>query len=304
MSGSSLITVNATNASGTQTNLYTYNFPSGSVNFKNAKIAVQSIIIPYSWLNVNGTFYNNASFNILMPVKIAGSTVISTVSITIPNGFYTLQNINQYMQAQLVSNGYYLINGSSQNIFYIEFVVNTQLNNVQMNSYVVPTTLPSGYSYGATATWGVAGVGSLPSTANLVPQLQTLSNNFGSLIGFAPSSTFPASNSSSTTVSTASTIVPQITPVQSVYCGVSLVRNKYSNPTNIIANIPLTSAYATNIIYAPQEFVWLPILNGNFPGFQVIFYDQLFNPLPIVDTNLTVNFILEFDISGDNSSKN
>lgn len=299
MSGSSLITVNATNASGTQTNLFTYNFPSGSVNFRNAKIAVQSIIIPYSWLNVNSTFYNNASFNILMPVKIAGSTVVATVPINIPAGFYTLQNINQYMQAQLVNAGFYLINGSSQNIFYIEFVINTQLNNVQLNSYVVPTTLPSGYSYGATTTWGTVGVGSLPSTANLVPQLQTLANNFGSLIGFAPSTTFPTSNSSSATVSTASTLVPQITPVQSVYCGVSLVRNKYSNPTNIIANIPLTSEYATNIIYSPQEFVWLPILNGNFASFQVIFYDQLFNPLPIVDTNLTVNFILEFETNVD-----
>ena len=299
MSGSSLITVNATNASGTQTNLFTYNFPSGSVNFKNAKIAVQSIIIPYSWLNVNSAFYNNSSFNILMPVKIAGSTVVATVPINIPAGFYTLQNINQYMQAQLVNAGYYLINATSQNVFYIEFVVNVQLNNVQLNSYVVPTSLPGGYSYGSTSTWGSAGVGSLPSTANLVPQLQTLGNNFGSLIGFVPSTTFPASNSSSATVSTPSTLVPQITPVQSVYCGVSLVRNKYSNPTNIIANIPLTSSYATNIIYAPQEFVWLPILNGNFPGFQVIFYDQLYNPLPIVDTNLTVNFILEFGVSSD-----
>lgn len=302
MSSSSLITVNATNASGTQTNLFTYNFPTGSVNFKNAKIAVQSIIIPYSWLNVNQSFYNNASFNILMPVKIAGSTVIATVPINIPAGFYTLQNINQYMQAQLVNAGFYLINATSQNVFYIEFVVNVQLNNVQLNSYVVPTVLPGGYSYGITSTWGAPGVGSLPSTANLVPQLQTLNNNFGSLIGFAPSSTFPASNSSSATVSTPSTLVPQITPVQSVYCGVSLVRNKYSNPTNIIANIPLTSSYATNIIYAPQEFVWLPILNGNFPGFQVIFYDQLFNPLPIVDTNLTVNFIIEVDVPLDNKN--
>ena len=215
---SSLITVNSLNASNTQTNLFTYNFPSGSVNFKNARVAVQSIIIPYSWLNVNSAFYNNASFNIIMPVKISGSTTTATVAITIPNGFYTLQNINQYLQAQLVAAGYYLINANSQNVYNIEFVINNQLNNVQLNSYVIPTTLPSGYSYGATSTWGAAGVGSLPSTSNLVPQLQTLANNFGNLIGFIPSTTFPASNSSSVTVSTASSFVPLITPVQSLYC--------------------------------------------------------------------------------------
>jgi hypothetical protein len=302
MSGSSLITINSSNASGTQTNLFNYNFPSGSVNFRNAKIAVQSIIIPYSWLNINDTFYNNASFNIIIPVKISGVTTTRTLNLTIPNGFYTLQNINQYLQAQLVNAGYYLINASSQNVYYIEFTVNNQLNNVQLNSYVVPTTLPGSWSYGATATWGAAGIGSLPSTANLVPQLQTLANNFGSLIGFASSTTFPASNVSAVTVSTASSFVPQITPVQSLYCGVSLVRNKLANPTNIIANIPLTSAYATNIIYTPQELIWLPVLNGNFASFQVIFYDQLYNALPIIDTNLTVTLLLEYDVSGDNKN--
>lgn len=294
MSGSSLITINSSNVS-TQNNIFNYTFPSGSVNFKNARVAIQSVIIPYSWLNVNGTVYNNAAFQIKMPVRIAGSDVTATVNINIPSGFYTLQNINQYLQSQLINAGFYLINGSSQNVFYIELVANTQLNNVQLNSYVIPNSLPAGYSYGITGTWGAPSVGSFPVTTNLVPQLTTLANNFGLLIGFASSTTFPTSNSSSTTVSTASTFVPQITPVQSIYCGVSLVKNKYSNPTNVMANIPITSTYATNIIYTPSEFVWLPVLNGNFANFQVIFYDQLFNPLPLIDTNLTVNLLLEFE---------
>lgn len=288
---SSLITINQSNVT-TQNNVYNYNFPSGSVNFRNAKIAVQSIIIPYSWLNVDGTVYNNAAFNIIIPVTIGGISTTATINITIPKGFYQLQNINQYIQSVLISSGYYLINASGQNVFYIELVANTQLNNCQLNCYVVPTTKPAGWSYGATGTWGTTAVGSLPTTANLVPQLVTLNNNFGLLIGFTSSTTFPSSNSSTVTVSTTSTIVPQITPVQSSYVGVSLVRNKYSNPTNIIANIPLTSAYATNIIYTPQELITLPILNGNYGSFQVIFYDQFYNPLPIIDTNLTVNLLL------------
>jgi len=76
------------------------------------------------------------------------------------------------------------------------------------------------------------------------------------------------------------------------------VRNIYANPTNIVANVALTSAYATNILYNPQEFVWLPILEGNFPSFQIIFYDNNFNALPIVDSNLTVNLLLEIGAAG------
>lgn len=289
----SYLNLNQASVSPTQTNVFNYVYPSGSVNYKNARVAIQSIIIPYSWLNVNGSVYNNAAFQITMPVKISGVSVQSTLNITVPNGFYTLQNLNQYIQSQLIAAGYYLINANSQNVFYIEIVANTQLNNAQLNCYVVPTSLPVGYTYGATGTWGQAGVGSLPSTANQVPQLVTLANNFGKLIGFASSTTFPASTTSATTVSTPSSSVPQITPVQNLLVGCSLVRNIDASPTNIIATIPLTSQYATNIIYQPSEYFWLPILNGNVSSFQIIFYDQAFNQLPIVDTNISIALITE-----------
>ena len=193
----------------------------------------------------------------------------------------------------MIANGYYLINASGANVYYLQLTINTNLNNAQLNVYPVPTTLPSGYSYGATGTWGQASVGSLPTTANQVPQMITLANNFGKLIGFASSTSFPSSTTSSSTVSITSSLVPQITPVQSIYAGCSLVRNIYANPTNILCNIPITSIYGTNIIYNPPSFSFLPILNGNLPSFQVIFYDQLFNQLPIVDTNLTVNLLIE-----------
>jgi len=299
MSGSSLITLNSSNVSNTQTNIFNYTFLSGSVNFKKSRIAVQSIIIPYSWLNVNGTVYNNAALQLIFPVRISGSNTSSTINITIPNGFYTVTQLNQYLQSQMIANGYYLVNGSSQNVYYLEIVANTNLNNAQLNCYVVPASLPVTYTYGATATWGTAGVGSFNTTGNLVLQLVTLNNNFGSLIGFAASTTFPSSNSSSTTVSSTSSVVPQITPVQSIYVGCSLVRNIYSNPTNIIANVALTSAYSTNILYTPQEFVWLSVLEGNFPSFQVIFYDNNFNNLQIVNTNLTIHLLVETSPVGE-----
>lgn len=301
MSGTSFITLNQSNVSPTQNNIFNYQFPSGSVNFKNARVAVQSIIIPYSWLNVDGTIYNNAAFQIKIPATIVGIDTVTTLNINMPKGFYTLSAINDYIQAQLIASGYYLIDVSGSAIFYIELVVNTQLNNAQLNCYPVPTSLPVGWSYGTTTKWGPNLAGNaLPGTANQVPQLVTLANNFGSLIGFASSTTFPASNSSSVVVSTTSSFVPQITPVQSLYVGCSLVRNQYANPTNIITNVGLTSQYATNIIYIPQELNWMPILTGNFPSFSVIFYDQAFNQLPIVDTNLTINLMIQFERSANN----
>ena len=168
MSGSSLITLNSSNVSNTQTNIFNYTFPSGSVNFKKSRIAVQSIVIPYSWLNVNDTVYNNAAAQLIFPVRISGSSTTSTINITIPNGFYIVTQLNQYLQSQMIADGYYLVNGSSQNVYYLEIVANIQLNNTQLNCYVVPTTLSGGYSYGATATWGAAGVGSFNTTGKVI----------------------------------------------------------------------------------------------------------------------------------------
>ena len=168
---SSLITINSSNVSSTQTNVFNYTFPSGSVNFKKARVAVQSIIIPYSWLNVNGTVYNNAALQLIFPVRISGANTTATVSINIPNGFYTVSNLNSYLQSQMIANGYYLVNSNSQNVYYLEIVANTQLNNAQLNCYVVPTALPGGYAYGSTSTWGAAGVGSFNTTGNLVPPI-------------------------------------------------------------------------------------------------------------------------------------
>lgn len=292
MSGNSIITLNSSNVSSTQTNVYNFNFPSGSVNFKKSKIAIQSCIIPYSWLNFN-TVYLNTTFTLTFPNRVGGVDGTANINVSVPNGFYTISELNSYIQSLMITAGYYLINASSQNVFYIEIVGNTQLNNAQLNCYVVPTALPTGYSYGATSTWGAAGSSSFNTTANLVPQLTTLANNFGELIGFIASTSFPSSNISAVTISTASSVVPQITPVQSIYVGCSLVRNKYANPTNLIGNIALTSAYATNIIYSPNEFSWLPILDGNYPSFQIIFYDQLFRNLPVIDENLTINLLIQ-----------
>ncbi len=289
-----LLTLNSSNVSQTQNNVYTFQFPTGSVNFKNCRCALQSVILPYSWVNVDSTVYNNASFQIIMPVTIGGSSVTDTLSLTIPSGFYSLDQINSYIQAQLINAGYYLVNASGNNVYYIELVANLNLNTAQLNCYVVPNTKPASWSYGSTGTWGTAGVGTLPS-ANKVPQLVLLNNNFGKLIGFASSTTYPASNSSASTVSYSSSFMPQITPVTSVYIGCSLVKNEYSNPTSIIGNMGITSNFATQIIYSPNEFTWLPVLDGSVPGFSITFYDQLFNNLAIRDTNLTINLLLEIN---------
>jgi len=268
--------------------VYTYTFPTGSANLKNRRIAIQSIVLPYSWYNVNGTIYNNASFQLTFPISGSSST---TLNISLPNGFYQISDINSYIQTQMVNNNFYLVNASGDNVYYIELVANESTGLCQIISYIVPTSLPSNW---ALPTAGTGGWGSsLPNVSDQVPQLTTLSNNFGKLIGFANSTSFPSSPTQTGTTTEVSSFEPQITPVSSVLVGCSLINNVLSNPTNLMTCIPITSTFGAQIIYQPYFKIDIDVLDGSVNSFNIIFYDQLFNQLQITDTNVTINLWLD-----------
>lgn len=266
-----------------QNNVFQYNFPSGSVNFKDKQIAVQSIILPYSWYNITST-YNNQAFNITIPRTDGVAT--TTLNIIVPSGFYTVAQLNSYIQSQLIANNIgYLVNASGANVYYIEIVANLNLNSAQLNCYVVPNSLPVGYTN--PASWA------LPTVGTRVPQLTTLSNNFGLLIGFASSTTFPASSTQSSTYSITSSFTPTISPVESVLVNCNLVNNILSVPSNIITAIPITSSFGTQIQYSPNELIWLPILDGTYPYFRISFLDQISNQLGMNDTNIVMSLLIK-----------
>ena len=268
---------------GTQNNILTYTFPAGSVNFKGRKIAVSSLILPYSWYSVSST-YLNQNFSIVFPITNGSAT--QTVNITIQPGFYTVAQLNSAIQNQMILAGVgYLYNGTS-NVYYFEIVANLTTDSAQVNCYVVPNTLPGGYTN--------PGGWSLPSSGTRVPQMviTTAQSGFGKLIGFVPGS-YPSNTTQSSTYSVQSSVIPQISPVSSVIMTVSLVNNALSNPNNIIAVVPITSPYATQIIYSPNELLWVDCLDGTVNSLSVSFLDQFSNQLGILDTNITLTLVIK-----------
>lgn len=277
---SSVVYLNSSNATS-QPNVFQYNFPAGSVNFTGRQIAITSIILPYSWYNVTSG-YNNQNLSIIMPRTDGSAT--TTLNLTIPQGFYTVQQLNSYLQSQMQANGFYLMNGTS-NVYYLEIVPNLNLDAAQINCYVVPNTLPGGYTN--------PGGWVLPSTGTRVPQIVISStNNFGSLIGMT-AGTYPSTSTQAATYSITSNTTANISPVSSVLVNCNLVNNQLSVPSNIITNIPITAQFASQIIYQPYEYIWLPILDGSYPYFRITFLDQLSNQLGITDTNIIITCLIK-----------
>lgn len=273
------IIINGSNVvQGSNNSIYRYVFPQGSVRFNKSKVAVASISLYYSWFNITSTLNNN-SFSYVWYTN-SGST---TVNITIPNGFYSITELNAYLQSQMISNGHYLVDGNGDYVYYLEFATNSTYYSIQFNSYPIPTSLPSGYSNPASMTF--------PVTAT-TPQIIISSNNFTNIIGFN-AGTYP-DPVQSTTYSKLSDFTPQVTPVQSVVLACSLLNNKYSNPSTILYSFsPVGTSFGSLIQTNPSQFSFVDIQDGSYNTFDITFLDQSFNFLQINDSNLVVQLLIE-----------
>lgn len=258
-------------------NKFRFRFPLGSAEFKNSTIAVSNISLYYSWYNITSALNNN-SYQLIHPTSGAPTTL----TITIPDGFYDVSSLNSYLQQQLISNNFYLVNADGDFVYYAEFVENSTYYSIQFNSYELPTALPAGWTNPAGMTF--------PAGSER-PQLVVLSNDFQNVIGFT-AGTYPSSGSGGN-YSVLSSFTPQITPVQSLILTCSLLNNKYSNPNTILYSFGLDSPYGSLLVEKPTELSFINIQDGLYSEFDIEFKDQNFRDIIINDSNIIVQLLIE-----------
>ena len=253
--------------SGSNNSRYQYNFPTGAVTFKSAKISLSSLSMFYSWFNITQA-YNNNTYS----YKWVDGT---TVNITMPDGFYTVAELNQYLQSVMISNKHYL-QGSSSNLFFIEFQENAVKYAVQVNLYTVGAVLPAGYVIPAGATWALN---------NQAPQLIINSNAFRDIIGFN-AGTYPTVISNSN-VSYTSQFTPQVSPVNSILMACNLINNNLGN-SQILYSFSPNVQFGSQINVNVPSPIWNEVLDGVYSQFQIQFFDQDYNPMKINDNSLVI----------------
>lgn len=283
----SLITINQSNVvTGSNNSTYTYNFPSTAV-FNSHEIAIQSISMYYSWMNISSQLQNN-TFSYTWTV----GTTTTTYNITIPDGLYELVDLNNYFQFVMLQNGTYLINASSKNVYYAEFLVNATGYKFQINTFPVPTSLPVGYTAPlANLSAGYLAFPGFPTTTqNPVVTIPSLFNNImGFTAGFATS----ANVGVGTNLTYNSTKTPQIQPSPNALVGCNVVSNKYASPSSIIYNVVPDVELAGLIKSAPNEYAWSDINKGNYNSITIQFLSSsTYSPLQLLDSNLTILLLI------------
>jgi hypothetical protein len=124
-------------------------------------MAISSLAIPYSWFNITSA-YNNNTISITFPY-LATTT---TLNITIPNGFYSVSDINNYIALQMINAGLYLINSTGSYVYYFQVSTNTTYYTNTVVLSLVPTTLPTGYTQPGTGFWSTVSGNGLPSSTS------------------------------------------------------------------------------------------------------------------------------------------
>lgn len=274
------LVINGSNVVNALKNSYRYEFINGTFEInEGSEIMITSLQIPYSWFNITARNNNNI-FRFYWPT--AASTY-NQFTITLPDGFYTTTSLNAYIQQFCVSNGFYLIENSTQNyIYYINVLFNPTYYANQIILRPVPTTIPAGFT--APANW--AGY----PTVSRTPYVEILSNNhFDKFIGFTPgnygiNSTVAYSGNSNQT--------PVGSTVNSLVIRCSLVNNNVSSQTDVVDAFAINGDFGRNLNFNNNIEKWIKLNAGRYSSFTVSIVDQNMNDIQILDSNILINFIV------------
>lgn len=282
---------------GTNNSVLSYEFAGGNINLKKGqKVALANLQMYYSTFNITAA-NNNNSFSYTWVDGI-------TYPVNIPDGFYDIPILNNFLHFTMVQNKHYLDTPAGDFVYFITLDVNPTKYACEVNCFGLSQALATAntWTLPAGATWVIP-------TNFIVPELVIGTNNFGLIIGFnagsypnaviagvPPAQTqTPAYTSDQQFLSTQT---PQVSVVSSFILTCSLINNNYAVPNNLIYSFSPQGTIGEQFTIAPNQLVFIDVLPAQYSRFQVTFIDQNFRPVAIQDPNMIIQIVISEE--GDN----
>jgi hypothetical protein len=143
-----IISINSTHYVGN--NLYRLKLPKAVEFKKGDKLSLYSFSMYNSFYNISASQYGNS----IITFTWFNGTIYNW---TIPNGYYSLSDLNLWLQQQFILNKLYCVNSNnSQNIYLVTFQTNSVLYKAQIDVYFMPSATNAGlygYKKPEGATW-------------------------------------------------------------------------------------------------------------------------------------------------------
>ena len=269
--------------SGTNNNTYQYKFILGSLKLKNYEMAISSFVLPYSWFNVTN-LYNNRTISFSFPT----GAITYALNITLPEGFYTVADIQNYIYLECINAGLYLIDSSGNYVLYANIYSNATYYANTINLSLVPIALPAGWSF---ATSGIySSLAGLPTVAATPSCSFAATGSLAVLLGFNASQTLASAAAS---YSTNSPNTPIGSTVNGIIVRCSIINNPVIVPSDVLDAISITGAtFGANINYLPSFQKYVDVSDGNYNQLTITLVDQNLNTVIARDPNilLTLQF--------------
>jgi len=254
---------------------------------RNAKLSMYQYGVYNSTYNISSALNNNT-----FTINWLGQSVVCTI----PDGFYSVSDLNIVIQFNLTKNKFYCFNttNSSQVIFNFALSVNTARYAVQLDVNYIPAstaTFWTTYSQPATPGW-------TKPTVNTYPTI-TFSTNLEKLLGFDTSiTTYPASTTVGTESSKSflSVTYPVLSPIFTYIVTCNLINNRLSQVPNLFHQIPLNKAYGQLLNETLGATEGLSCEETTFNYLEISFLDQNYNFLQRADPDMTMSVLLTMDI--------
>jgi hypothetical protein len=262
--------------------LYKFN---SSIEFKDASVSLSSLNIFNSWFNISASLQNNQFsykwFNSL-------GVLNQTYTITFPDGYYSVNDMNEFVQSQLVTRGHYLQHTVDSNyIYHIEFVSNPSYYAIQMNIYAMRTS-DANYTKGVSTNTDLYPVWGWPAEFTSIQVILTSTNKFYRLIGINPGTYPTISDSNNHTYLSAFT--PTMDPVSSLMVQCSIVnQGGFSDPSDILYSFTSGNiSFGGMIDKEITKDTFCRIRDGVYQNFTVKITDQDYNRVDIRDPSIVL----------------
>ena len=232
-------------------------------------------------LTLYNQFYNVSSDNSNNKVSIKWINGI-TYEYTIPNGYYSISDLNTFLQNKMIIDKLYLIKNSDKNVYFVELLVDANRYGSTINTYVVPTsaemisnqwTKPSNSSH-----WD------LPNTST-APQI-IFNSKFGKLLGFE-AGTYPSTIQYIDTQSE-NTLTPEISVVNSLIFRCNLINNINITPTDCLSSMGIKKSFGDQMEIGGGYILYSEISTNIYNQIELTICDQNLKPIKLIDTDCTI----------------
>jgi hypothetical protein len=161
----------------------------------------------------------------------------------------------------------------------MEFLANEASYKIDLNAFLVPTSLPATYSEPA----GFVGY----PTVSCTPKLTIATGSeLCNLIGFLPG----VYDGAASAAVFSSTYIPQFNPVSTIFVTCNLCKNDVPiNGSTVIATFTAANTeYGSKIEVKPSNITYYDV-DSDSQQLEVAFFDQNFNQIHILDPQTTIS---------------